>query len=244
MAAGAILYLKKIGILGGELFLGFLQAGEKCGALDADDLSDSFVGQTFLPELTDLQGLWHQCIQTLKKLVQFGLVADDRFNGRHRVLQYIQRRADIAVIILIRVIKGKHITGATEFAVVTVAVAKPELILGADTPTMRLVALAESVVVASMVSIIILGNLHPFACGFEIDTIGIDIFLHFNFLHSICMEWRKPRCQLPNGNTNPTAVFVELPPFRSAASRSIGSCLCSLLPSYTVEPPLIRRRNI
>lgn len=66
----------------------------------------------------------------------------------------------------------------------------------------------------------------------------------FDFLQSICMEWRKPRGQLQNGNSYPTAVPMESPPFRSAASRSIGSCLCSVVPSYTVEPPVINRCSI
>lgn len=40
--------LEEIGILDGELFLCFLEAGKECGALDPDNLGNCLIGQTVL----------------------------------------------------------------------------------------------------------------------------------------------------------------------------------------------------
>jgi hypothetical protein len=117
-----------------------------------------------------------------KELVQLGLVADDTFNRRSRVFKRIQRRTGIAVLVFGRVIKGEHVTSATEFTVVTVAVAEPEFVPRADTLTMSLVALSESVVMASMILVEFFGYFHPFTGGLEINTVRICILLHFDFL--------------------------------------------------------------
>lgn len=80
MAAGAGTYkirLEAVREFCGELFLGFLETGQKRGALDADNLSSRLVGQTVLTKFANLNGLWHELVQTLKKLVELSLVADN-----------------------------------------------------------------------------------------------------------------------------------------------------------------------
>lgn len=60
-------------------------------------------------------------------------------------------------------------------------------------------------------------------CGKEAD--GTDEFTRYYqyFYEQLSMDYLKQDGQLQNGYRNPTTVLTEIPPFRSAASRSKGS---------------------
>src|SRR5699024_462608 len=58
------------------------------------------------------------------------------------------------VFVFNRVIKGEHVTSATEFASKAVTIAEPELVLWADALPMRLLTFTESVVVTGMVAVV------------------------------------------------------------------------------------------
>lgn len=74
------------------------------------------------------------------------------------------------------------------------------------------------------------------------DVVMFDCVFHKNFLRSFFLERRKPSWPLLFGNRNlttaPSEVFLRS---GSAASRSKGSCLYEVVPSGTVEPPVIKR---
>ena len=84
-ASGAMHYLEAVWEFRGELFLCFLKAGQKCCALDADNLGNRLIGQTILTEYADLYSFRHEFVQADKELVELGLVADDLFNRRRRI---------------------------------------------------------------------------------------------------------------------------------------------------------------
>ena len=110
-AAGAGTYkirLEAVGIFRGELLLGLRKTRAEGCPLNADDLSDGLVGQTFLAELSDILCFRHQLVQTGKELVELGLVTNNIFNRRRSVGQRIQRRARVTVFILSRIIEGER----------------------------------------------------------------------------------------------------------------------------------------
>ena len=87
----------------------------------------------------------------------------------------IQWGAGIAVLVFDREVKGMHITSAMEFADETVSITEPELVLRADTLSVRLLALAKSVIVTDMVAVVFLRDLHPLTGGLEIDALGFTL---------------------------------------------------------------------
>ena len=100
----------------------------------------------------------------------------------------------------------------------------------------------ESGALAVVGFVILLGNLEPLMKGFVIDAVNlVAIAFHKDFLHSICLEWRKPRGQLPDGSTKLTAVLMEISPFRIAAIPAQRAADIIQLTASYCELPVINR---
>ena len=164
--------LEKVGVFGCELDFHLCQTTAECRALDSNDLGDSVVGETFLPELAYGLGFRHQLVQAVEQLVQLSLVADDGFDQGSSVRQGVQRCGGAAIFVFGFIIEGKHVAATVELAIEAVSVAQPELALRAVAASMRLLALSIRVVVASVFAVLLFGDLHPLTGRFEIDVLG------------------------------------------------------------------------
>ena len=138
-------------------------------------LCDGTVGFLLTEHLEDEVGFRVEFTQTLNQLLQQELVRYDICHERSRVRDAVQRRAGVAILVLIFIVEGQHISGATELAVKAVTVTEPELALRADALTVILSLLAEGVVVAGLLTIELFRNLHPLFGGLEVDTVGFTL---------------------------------------------------------------------
>ena len=167
--------LEAVRELGSELGFGFLQPGSEGGALDADDLGDFLVSQFFLTELSDLYRFRHQFIQPIKELVQLGLVSDDLFDGRCRVLQHVEQGDLVAVVVAGGHVQRKDVAGSMELAVIAHTVAKPPLISGAHAAVMILLPLPKVGPPVVEFLVLLRCDLEPLLGLLVVDALGFTL---------------------------------------------------------------------
>lgn len=164
MAAGAGTYeirLEAIRKFGGELLLSFLKTRAEGCPLNPDDLSDGFIGQTFLTELADLDSFRHQFLQTGEELVELRLVADDILDKRSRIDESVHERYFFTVIVADRHIQREDVSGSMEFTVIAHAVAEPPLITGTHAAIVILLTLPEIGAPGIEFLVFLWGNFEP-----------------------------------------------------------------------------------
>ena len=191
-------------------------------------------------EFADLPTVRIETIQLVIQRIQQLAIHKDGLGARDVAFQHILE-SQVRIVITDWGVERDFPTRCVVPATGADAVALPKLTFRADTFAVLLCVIPCSPDGAVVGAIDFFTDFD----GIPVDRDVVMFDLHENFLRSICLERRKPSWPLLFGNRNlttaPSEIFLRS---GSAASRSKGSCLYEVVPSGTVEPPVIKRCGI